>query len=164
MSFAKQPAAAEPAGFPVPGLVRRVRRIAGLSQRELAQAAGVSRATIGRIELGSLAPSLAVLERIFGVAGLSLAVVNDEGRVIQPMVDWADARDGADRRYPSHLDTIIDPEPGEWWGDQYGLARPPETFYRDQRSRTAQRRRSQWEVRAAKHRGEPPPPRAPDYR
>ena len=44
------------------------------------------------------------------------------------MRDWEDTRDGAERRYPSHLDTILDPEPGEWWADIYGLARPPETF------------------------------------
>jgi hypothetical protein len=33
----------------------------------------------------------------------------------------------AERRYPAHLDTVLDPAPGEWWGDRYGLARPPET-------------------------------------
>lgn len=158
MPTAEPPPTAETAAtFPVPGLVRRVRRIGGLSQRELARAAGVSHATIGHIERGSLVPGLAVLERILGVVGLGLVVINDDGRVIQPMIDWPDAHDGADRRYPSHLDTIIDPEPGEWWGDQYGLARPPETFHRDRRSREMQRRRSQWEVRVAKHRAEPPP-------
>jgi transcriptional regulator with XRE-family HTH domain len=149
--------------FPAPGLVRRVRRIGRFSQRELAQAARVSRGTIGRIESGSLVPSFAVFQRIIGVIGLGLVVVNDEGKVIQPMLDWNDALDGADRRYPSHLDTIIDPEPGEWWADQYGLARPPETFHRDNEARAMQRRRSQWEVRVKRHRHEPPPPKPEWY-
>jgi transcriptional regulator with XRE-family HTH domain len=143
--------------------VRRVRRIAGISQRELARAARISHGVIGRIEKGTSMPTLPVLERILGVAGLGIVVVNDEGRVIRPMLDRADAHDGADRRYPSHLDTILDPEPGEWWGDIYGLARPPETFHRDRSRRDMQRRRSQWEVRVARHRHEPPPPKVPDY-
>src|SRR5689334_9841340 len=150
-------------GLPVPGLVRRVRRIARISQRELAVAARLSRTTINRIEKGTLMPSLPAFERILGVAGLGMAVVNDEGRVILPMRDREDILDGADRRYPSHLDTILDPEQGEWWGDQYGLARPPETFYRDRHTREMQRRRSQWEVRVKKYRDQPPPQQAPGY-
>jgi len=62
-------------------------------------------------------------------------------------------------RYPSHLDTILDPVAGEWWADDYGLARPPETFYRDRRLRDAMRARSQWEVRVAKLRNSPEPRR-----
>ncbi|WP_431909905.1 hypothetical protein [Micromonospora carbonacea] len=46
----------------------------------------------------------------------------------------------------------------------YGLARPPETFYRNRSYRDAMRRRSRWEVRVAKLRHVPPPPRAvPPY-
>jgi transcriptional regulator with XRE-family HTH domain len=128
-----------------------------MSQREMAEAAGISQATISRVECGSLVPSVEVLVRVFATAELSLVVVDARGEVVLPMVDWADALDGAERRYPSHLDTIIDPRPGEWWGDQYGLVRPPETFYRDRALRDEQRRRSQWEVRAQKYRDVPPP-------
>ncbi|SCE84004.1 Transcriptional regulator, contains XRE-family HTH domain [Micromonospora purpureochromogenes] len=116
--------------FPIAGLVRKARRIAGLGQRQMARFARVAPSTVGRVETGEMTPSLAVLERLLGAAGLYLAVVDPDGRVIQPMADWDDTRDGAGRRYPSHLDTILDPEPGEWWGDIYGLARPPETFHR----------------------------------
>ena len=147
----------------VPGLVRRVRRIVGISQRELAVAAEVSRSTVSRIEKGALLPSLPVFERILGVAGLGLVVADEDGHMVLPMRDREDALDGAERRYPSHLDTILDPEPGEWWGDQYGLARPPETFHRDRHMRDMQRRRSQWEVRVKKYRDLPPPPRMPGY-
>ncbi|MEU5563954.1 hypothetical protein [Micromonospora musae] len=58
---------------------------------------------------------------------------------------------------------IVRPEPGEWWADIYGLARPPETFYRNRDVRDAMRRRSQWEVRVAKYRNVPPPPRLIRY-
>lgn len=144
--------------WPAAGIVRAVRRRADASQRELARFAGVHHTTIGRIEAGTLTPSIDMLRRIIAVAGFRLAVVDEFGRVLTPMRDRDDTRDGANRRYPSHLDTILDPEPGEWWADLYGLARPPETFHRDRRMRDAQRRRSQWEVRVAKYRHDPPPP------
>ncbi|MEU4819303.1 helix-turn-helix transcriptional regulator [Micromonospora aurantiaca] len=144
--------------FPAPGIVRAVRRRADASQRELARFARVHPSTIGRIEAGTLTPSLAMLSRIVGTAGFRLVVVDETGKVLKPMRDRADLRDGAERRYPSHLDVITDPEPGEWWADRYGLARPPETFYRNREVRDWLRRRSQWEVRVAKYRSVPPPP------
>ncbi|WBB79055.1 helix-turn-helix transcriptional regulator [Micromonospora sp. WMMD882] len=152
------------APWPAAGIVRAVRRRARTSQRELARFAGVHHATVGRIEAGRLTPSIDMLRRIISVAGFRLAVVDESGRVLTPMRDRRDTRDGADRRYPTHLDTILDPEPGEWWADLYGLARPPETFHRDPETRAAQRRRSQWEVRVAKYRNDPPPPDPRRYR
>ncbi|WP_176730780.1 helix-turn-helix domain-containing protein [Micromonospora mirobrigensis] len=151
--------------FPIPGLVRRARRIACLGQRQMARFAKVAPSTVARVETGELTPSLAVLERLLGAAGLYLAVVDQDGRVIQPMRDRDDMRDGANRRYPSHLNVILDPEPGEWWADIYGLARPPETFHRCPADREARRRLSQWEVRVAKYRSapRPPDPRRWDY-
>jgi transcriptional regulator with XRE-family HTH domain len=128
-----------------------------MSQRELARCAKVSPSTVGKVEAGSMVPSLDVLDRMLAAAGLYLAVVDRDGRVIQPMQDREDLRDGAERRYPSHLDTIVDPEPGEWWADIYGLARPPETFYRDRGWRDWRRALSQWEVRVAKYRDVPRP-------
>ncbi|REF96803.1 hypothetical protein DFJ67_2796 [Asanoa ferruginea] len=79
------------------------------------------------------------------------------------MVDSDNTLDLADRRFPAHLDVILDPEPGEWWADIYGLARPPETFYRNRRVRDQQRRRSQWEVRVKQFRNAPPPPWRPEF-
>jgi hypothetical protein len=89
--------------------------------------------------------------------GHYFAVVDDEGHVLHPMRDREDLLDGAERRYPAHLDVIPDPARSEWWGGKYGLARPPETFHRDRALRDEQRKASQWEVRVAKHRHEPPP-------
>jgi hypothetical protein len=99
-----------------------------------------------------------LFQRILAVAGLQLVVVDAGRRIVAPMAAWDDTRDGAERLYPAHLDTILDPEPGEWWADVYGLMRPPETFRRNRKDRDAQRRRSQWEVRVAKYRNVPPPP------
>lgn len=144
--------------YPVVGLVRRARRMADMSQRQMARFAKVAPSTIGKVEAGRMVPSIDLFERILGAAGLYLVAVDQDGRVVSPMEDWDDTRDGAERRYPAHLDTILDPEPGEWWADIYGLARPPETFHRSRAHRDAQRRRSQWEVRVAQHRGVPPPP------
>jgi transcriptional regulator with XRE-family HTH domain len=148
--------------FPVPGLLRRARRMADLSQRELARAAKVAQSTVARIEAGDLTPSLDMTQRLMAPAGLYLVVVDGEGRIVVPMRECEEARDGGNRRYPSHLDTILDPRPGEWWGDSYGLARPPETFYRNRVYRDYQRAQSQWEVRAQQNRGVPPP-RHPDF-
>ncbi len=144
--------------FPAAGLLRRARRIAHLSQRGMARQAGLSATTIGRVESGAMVPSLDVLQRTMAVAGLYLTVVDQAGHVVLPMEDFDDTRDGAERRYPSHLDTILDPRPGEWWADLYGLARPPETFHRDREFREVRRKRSQWEVRVAHYRTAPPPP------
>ncbi len=144
--------------YPVAGLIRRARRIGDLSQRQMARAARVSPSTVGRVESGAMAPTLNVFQRLLATARLSLVVVDASGHVILPMRDIEDTRDGADRHYPSHLDTILDPEPGEWWADTFGLARPPETFYRDRRRRDARRARSRWEVRAKQLRHVPAPP------
>lgn len=140
------------------GLVRRVRRIADLSQRELAAQVGVSPATIGRIESGDLFPSVGRLLRILDAAGVGLVATDRSGKVVQPMRVWDETYDGAERKFPAHLDLILDPRAGEWWADVYGLARPPETFHRDRGYRDAQRRRSQWEVRVQQFRHVPEPP------
>src|SRR5262245_36462915 len=71
--------------FPIPGLVRRARRIADVSQREMAAGAGVSPSTVGRVEAGRLVPSLAILQRLLACAELELVVVDRGGRVVQPM-------------------------------------------------------------------------------
>jgi transcriptional regulator with XRE-family HTH domain len=151
--------------FPASGLLRAARRRADLSQRELAARANVSSSTVGRIEAGTLAPSLGTLIRLLRVAGMKLVAIDPERRLVEPMHTFGGALDGADRRYPSHLDTILDPRMGEWWGDRFGLARPPDTFRRDRTLRDAQRARSRWEVRVAQTRHIIPPPRiVPDGR
>ncbi|GAA1882906.1 hypothetical protein GCM10009687_59030 [Asanoa iriomotensis] len=138
--------------------MRAARRRADFSQRQLAKKSGASHGTVGRIESGDLVPSLAMVERLLGACGFRIVVVDETRRRLMPMVESDNTVDGGSRRFPAHLDVILDPLLGEWWGDLYGLARPPETFYRDRGRRDRQRRRSQWEVRVQKYRGVPPPP------
>ncbi|WP_116076192.1 helix-turn-helix domain-containing protein [Asanoa ferruginea] len=149
--------------LPVSGLVRAARLRADLSQRQLAAKSAISRGTVSKVETGESMPSLAMMERLLGACGFRLVVVDQHNRRLRPMVDSDNTLDLADRRFPAHLDVILDPEPGEWWADIYGLARPPETFYRNRRVRDQQRRRSQWEVRVKQFRNAPPPPWRPEF-
>lgn len=55
-------------------LLRHARRRAGLTQRALAESAGVPQSTVARIELGSLSPRTDTLERLLRAAGQTLAM------------------------------------------------------------------------------------------
>lgn len=55
-------------------LLRTARRGAGLSQRALAEAAGIPQSTVARIELGSLSPRTDTLERLLRAAGQTLTI------------------------------------------------------------------------------------------
>lgn len=55
-------------------LIRRARRRAGLSQRELAERAGTSHATIAQYETGVKIPRTDTLERILQAAGFATDV------------------------------------------------------------------------------------------
>jgi transcriptional regulator with XRE-family HTH domain len=125
--------------LPIAGYVRQVRRRTETSQRELARYLEVPHSTIARIETGSRAPTIAMFARILQFAGLSLAVVDGEGRFCPPLEELAETRDWGERRWPAHLGLILDPRPGEWWGDRFGLVRPPETVHRDPAARRRHR-------------------------
>ncbi|HEX6233873.1 MAG TPA: hypothetical protein VFZ63_12175 [Jiangellaceae bacterium] len=100
----------------------------------------------------------AIRRRVLHVADLVLVAADKDGAVVQPLAVWDDTRDGGDRMFPAHLDLIIDPKFGEWWGDQYGLARPPETYHGERAYRDAKRALSQWAVRVQQFRYDPMPP------
>ena len=129
-------------GYALSEIVRRVRRTADLSQRELARFARVSPATVGAVETAGLTPSLRTLIRILLAANYQLVAVDADGRLVLPLLVWDDVADLAGRRLPAHLDTILDPKYGEWWADVYGLTAPPETFRRNRAYRDWQRRKS----------------------
>ncbi len=118
----------------VPGLIRRARRIADLSQRDLAEWLGVCPATVGHWETGQRVPDLHHLEVVLRLAGLRLLVVvaagdpgdadpgdpgdadpsegeTDEdaggpGAALGDVLPMRDdgVRDRGGRRYPAHLD------------------------------------------------------------
>ena len=53
-------------------MLRYARRTARLTQRQLAERAGVPQATVGRIESGMVTPRVDTLERLLRAAGQSL--------------------------------------------------------------------------------------------
>lgn len=55
-------------------LVRTARRIAGVSQRELAARAGVATRTVADVERGATSPNVATLERLLDAAGTELTL------------------------------------------------------------------------------------------
>lgn len=90
-------------GRMVPGLVRRVRRVADLSQRDLAARFGVSQSTVARWETGEREPTLRQFLDLVGLAGARLTITSSDEVELTPM--RADAvRDNAGRRYPAHHD------------------------------------------------------------
>jgi transcriptional regulator with XRE-family HTH domain len=81
--------------------MRRIRRHAGLSQRALAAKAGVSAATVARIETGSVDPTLATLLRLLAAAGVTLTVTGLEPTTFAFGIVEGH-RDAAGRRPPPH--------------------------------------------------------------
>ena len=88
-------------------LVRTVRRVAGLSQRELAERSGVSARTIARIEDAAVDPRWATLARLIEAGGCHVVLHQLEGG--DPLVPhpFEDARDDGGRRWPAHLELRI---------------------------------------------------------
>lgn len=84
--------------------LRRARRIVRLSQRELAERAGVPPATLARIESGATAnPGIAVLTTLFGALGFRLALVAANGAEVAEH-PWEQEFDHGGRHLPAHLD------------------------------------------------------------
>ncbi|WNV76114.1 helix-turn-helix transcriptional regulator [Geodermatophilus sp. DSM 44513] len=94
------------------GLVRRIRRVADLSQRELAARVGVSKSAVAAVESGRSGMDARVLARAAELAGLRLALLDAEGREAAGM-DADAVRDEGGRFYPAHLDTRHGDD--RWW-------------------------------------------------
>ena len=109
----------------ISGLIRRVRRLAKWSQRELAHELGVSQSAVAKWETGRTSPSAHMLARVLHLVKLSLAAVKQGGtqggtqggerggEIVAPM-KVPTARDAADRRYPAH--TFVWTE--GWWAPE----------------------------------------------
>jgi transcriptional regulator with XRE-family HTH domain len=121
-------------------LLRQVRRMADLSQRELASRLGVDRAVVARAETGERDVKVTFLARAARLAGLRLALVDAAGDEVPGMAD-ATVRDAAGRHFPAHLDTRHSDE--GWWHDEvrHSRPRPWYTFDRDRHVRDHQRER-----------------------
>jgi len=119
-------------------MLRRVRRAADLSQRELARACGVAPSVVAKAESGDRDLPLRLFTRFVTVAGFRLAVLDGEGAVVEPMSGDA-VRDAAGRLFPAHLDTRHGDE--GWWGGPHrpGLRQPRYTFDLDRTWRDGRR-------------------------
>jgi transcriptional regulator with XRE-family HTH domain len=111
---ATAPADSDPQGDQVaatiPGLVRRIRRTADLSQRDLAARLGVGRATVARWETGETVPRVDELAAAARLAGLRVALLDGADLEVMPMRSDA-VLDRIGRHYPAHLD----PVGSDWW-------------------------------------------------
>lgn len=93
-------------GVDCAGILLRVRRLADLSQRDLADRLGVHAATVAKWETGARVVPIEVFVRALRLADLRLEVVGPDGAAVKPFP--ADVlRDNAARRFPAHLD--LDP-------------------------------------------------------
>jgi transcriptional regulator with XRE-family HTH domain len=125
--------------FDLCGVLRRIRRLADLSQRELAGAASISPAAVAHAEAGTRDLPVASLARAAAVAGLRLTLLDGAGSEVGAMS--ADGvRDRSRRRFPAHLDTRRSDERG--WLYEPRRDRPETwfTFTRDRDGRDARRR------------------------
>jgi transcriptional regulator with XRE-family HTH domain len=95
-----------------------VRRWRGISQRELADFAGVRRSTISRIESGQTArPSLELMDRIVRAGGFALVIADVHDRLLELDDHRGRLRDRGGRRYPAHLELFKVRWGGPpWWG------------------------------------------------
>lgn len=91
--------------FDVGGLIRRARRNAGVSQRELAAAIGVSQSTVMRAEQENATVSLPVLLAALTIGGIELIAVDEDGEVVTMRND--ELRDRSNRRAPAHLQARV---------------------------------------------------------
>jgi transcriptional regulator with XRE-family HTH domain len=130
---------AAPGEFSLEGTLRRIRRTADMSQREMAAAAGIARSTLAAGESGDRDLGARALARAAAVAGLRLALLDGEGAEVRPMDDDA-VRDMGRRRFPAHLDTRYSEE--DWWHglERYSRPRPWYTFDQNRERRDSRRR------------------------
>jgi transcriptional regulator with XRE-family HTH domain len=127
--------------FDLAAALRRIRRSADMSQRELAAVTGLAVSTLGHAEAGTRDLPVGSLVRAAAVAGLRLVLVDDTGQEVTGMS--ADAvRDMGGRRFPAHLDTRYSDD-GWWHGPhRYDREAPWYTFDRDRSMRDRYRQQS----------------------
>ena len=121
------------------GLLRRIRRVADCSQRELAERIGASKATVAAAESGRRDLSISLLCRAASLVGGRLVVLDASGAELTPM-DLDAVRDAGGRLFPAHLDTRHGDD--RWWGGEHRprTRQPRYTFDLDRSSRDSRRR------------------------
>lgn len=128
-------------GFDLCGVLRRIRRTADLSQRELASAAGLSVSAVAHAEAGTRDLPSRALARAADLAGYRLTLLDAEGREV-PGMDPDGARDATRRRLPAHLDTVHTDEIADRWAHRRDRQQPWFTFGLDRAARDRGRARA----------------------
>jgi transcriptional regulator with XRE-family HTH domain len=126
--------------FDLGGCLRRIRRLADLSQRQLSTHVGISKTALAAAEAGTRDLPATTLARAATLAGLRLTLLDDHGHEVAGMTARS-ARDAADRRFPAHLDTIHSDEVASRWEHRPSRPRPWFTFTLDRNSRDRARDR-----------------------
>ena len=122
------------AGFDLCGALRRIRRTADLSQRELARAAALSVTAVAHAEAGTRDLPVSALARAASLAGLRIALLDEAGAEVRGMRPDG-VRDRGGRRFPAHLDTMLSERRASRWEHRPHLRQPTYTF--DRRDRWA---------------------------
>jgi transcriptional regulator with XRE-family HTH domain len=128
-------------GFDLCGVLRRIRRTADLSQRELASAAGLSVSAVAHAEAGTRDLPSRALARAAELAGLRLVLLDAEGREVRGMGSDG-PRDATWRRLPAHLDTQHTDEVADRWAHRPDRRQPWFTFGLDRTARDRRRARA----------------------
>ena len=126
--------------FDLAGSLRRIRRLADLSQRELAERSGISKSALAAAEAGTRDLPATQLARAAAVAGLRLTLLDVDAREVIGM-STEGARDAAYRRFPAHLDTVHSDDVPNRWADDPRRSQPWFTFTLDRVSRDRARAR-----------------------
>jgi transcriptional regulator with XRE-family HTH domain len=129
------------ATFDLPGALRRIRRLADVSQRELARACGLSQSVVAQVENGRRDLKVSTLAAAARLADLRLALLAADGSEVHGMRPDT-VLDLAGRRFPAHLDTRRSDDVPWLYGPRRD--RPPTsfTFHRDRDTRNSSRRRA----------------------
>jgi transcriptional regulator with XRE-family HTH domain len=126
--------------FDLSGVLRRIRRRADLSQRELAAACGLPQSAVAQAESGRRDLPVGALVRAAEQAGLRLALLDAAGREVAGMSPDA-VRDAYGRRFPAHLDTHFADERAGRYEHRYDRGQPWFTVDVDRGARDDLRRR-----------------------
>jgi transcriptional regulator with XRE-family HTH domain len=113
----------------VAGLLRRIRRTADLSQRELAARLRVSKTAVAAFESGTRTIDVHLLAAAAALAGLRIALLDEAGAEVRGMRPDC-VRDRGGRRFPAHLDTVLSEERASRWEHRPHLRQPTYTFDR----------------------------------
>jgi transcriptional regulator with XRE-family HTH domain len=112
----------------VPALLRAARGTRKVSQRRLAELAGLPRSTVDRIEAGLTDPRIGTLERLFGAIGYELTICTGQGRVLRIDEHREQLVDYGGRHFPPHWEVREIDWMDNWWGWWRKKSPPPRGY------------------------------------